>query len=54
MTTPPTVRLERGELHQRAALDNLVQLYIHDFTDFLAQLRVAHVPADRRTPSAVT
>jgi predicted acetyltransferase len=30
------VSLERGEAHRRVALDNLVQLYIHDFNDFLA------------------
>lgn len=48
MTTPPTVRLERGEPHQRAALDNLVQLYIHDFTDFLAPDRKPGVGEDGR------
>ena len=33
------VSLERGEPHQREALANLVQLYIHDFNDFLAPQR---------------
>ncbi len=37
MKDPSTrVSLERGVRHHRVALDNLVQLYIHDFTDFLA------------------
>jgi predicted acetyltransferase len=30
------VSLERGEPHQREALANLVQLYIHDFSEFLS------------------
>lgn len=39
MTPTPRIILERGEPHQRVALDNLIQLYIHDFTDFLADDR---------------
>lgn len=30
------ISLERGEPHQRATLTNLVQLYIHDFSEFLS------------------
>ena len=42
------VSLERGEAHQRVALDNLVQLYIHDFNDFLAPDRKIGVGEDGR------
>jgi predicted acetyltransferase len=34
------VTLERGRPEQRALLDNLAQLYIHDFTDFLGPTRL--------------
>ncbi len=34
------VTLERGRPEQRATLDNLAQLYVHDFTDFLGPLRL--------------
>jgi predicted acetyltransferase len=34
-----TVTLERGRPEQRTALENLAQLYIHDFTDFLKPKR---------------
>lgn len=42
------VGLERGEPHQRVALDNLIQLYIHDFNDFLAPDRKVGVGEDGR------
>ncbi|MFT3724450.1 MAG: GNAT family N-acetyltransferase [Hyphomonadaceae bacterium] len=42
------VRLERGEPHQKAALANLIQLYIHDFNDFLAPERKIGVEEDGR------
>ena len=42
------VSLERGEAHQRVALENLVQLYIHDFNDFLAPDRKLGVGEDGR------
>ena len=35
-----TVTLERGRPEQRAALEHLAQLYIHDFTDFLGPVRL--------------
>ena len=42
------VSLERGEPAQREALANLVQLYIHDFNDFLAADRKIGVGEDGR------
>ncbi len=42
------VSLERGEAHQRVALENLIQLYIHDFNDFLAPDRKLGVGEDGR------
>ncbi len=33
---PSEVTLERGRPEQRVALENMVQLYVHDFSDFLA------------------
>ncbi len=29
-----SVELERGKPHQKAALDHLIQFYVHDFSDF--------------------
>jgi predicted acetyltransferase len=40
--------LERGEPHQKAALENLIQLYIHDFNDFLAPERKIGLGEDGR------
>jgi len=42
------VSLERGEPSQRGTLANLVQLYIHDFNDFLAPERKIGVESDGR------
>ena len=42
------VSLERGEPHQREVLENLIQLYIHDFNDFLAPERKIGVEEDGR------
>ncbi len=42
------VSLERGEPHQRATLANLVQLYIHDFSELLSSHRKLEVEADGR------
>lgn len=42
------VSLESGEAHQRAALENLVQLYIHDFNEFLAPDRKIGLGEDGR------
>lgn len=42
------VSLERGEPHQKVALENLIQLYIHDFNDFLAPERKIGVGEDGR------
>jgi predicted acetyltransferase len=43
-----TVRLERGRPEQKAGLENLVQLYVHDFDDFLAPERKIGVGEDGR------
>ena len=56
LVTPPDraggplkrVSLERGEAHQRVALENMIQLYIHDFNDFLAPDRKVGVGEDGR------
>jgi predicted acetyltransferase len=42
------VSLERGEASQREALANLVQLYIHDFSEFLSVQRKLAVEEDGR------
>ena len=42
------VSLERGEPSQRATLANLVQLYIHDFSEFLSAQRKLAVEEDGR------
>lgn len=42
------VTLERGELSQREMLANLVQLYIHDFSEFLSGQRKLGVQEDGR------
>lgn len=42
------VRLERGESSQRDTLANLVQLYIHDFSEFLSAQRKLAVEEDGR------
>lgn len=42
------VSLERGEAHQRVALEHLVQRYIHDFNDFLAPDRKIGLGEDGR------
>ncbi len=42
------VSLERGEPSQRGTLANLVQLYIHDFNDFLTPERKIGVGDDGR------
>ena len=42
------VSLERGEPSQRATLANLVQLYIHDFSEFLSARRKLAVEEDGR------
>jgi predicted acetyltransferase len=45
-----TIRLERGHTDQRAVLDNLLQLYIHDFQDFMAPERKIGVQDNGRFP----
>ncbi|MEZ6028850.1 MAG: GNAT family N-acetyltransferase [Hyphomonadaceae bacterium] len=42
------VNLERGQPSQRETLANLVQLYIHDFSEFLSGQRKLAVEADGR------
>ena len=42
------VRLERGKSSQRETLANLVQLYIHDFSEFLSAERNLAVEEDGR------
>jgi predicted acetyltransferase len=42
------VSLERGQAHQRVALEHLVQLYIHDFNEFLAPDRKVGLGEDGR------
>ena len=42
------VSLERGEPSQRETLANLVQLYIHDFSEFLSAQRKLAVEEDGR------
>lgn len=42
------VKVERGELSQRETLANLVQLYIHDFSEFLSAQRKLAVEEDGR------
>lgn len=44
------VSLERGEPSQRETLANLVQLYIHDFSEFLTGQRKLAVEEDGRFP----
>lgn len=48
-----TVTLERGRPEQRAALENLMQLYVHDFTDFLGPKRQIDVGEDGRFPELI-
>ncbi len=48
-----TVTLERGRPGQKAALENLVQLYVHDFTDFLGPKRQIDVDEDGRFPEMI-
>ena len=45
-----TVTLERGKPEQKAALEHLIQLYVHDFSDFLTPERRAHLCEDGRFP----
>lgn len=47
------VSLERAEPSQREALANLVQLYIHDFNDFLAADRKIAPGEDGRFPDVL-
>lgn len=42
------VRLERGQSSQRETLANLVQLYIHDFSEFLSTQRKLEVEENGR------
>jgi predicted acetyltransferase len=42
------VSVERGETSQRETLANLVQLYIHDFSEFLSAQRKLAVEEDGR------
>jgi len=47
------VSLERGGPSQREMLANLIQLYIHDFNDFLAPERKIGVEEDGRFPDVL-
>jgi predicted acetyltransferase len=47
------VTLERGRAAQKALLENLVQLYVHDFTDFLGPKRQIDVLPDGRFPDLI-
>ena len=48
------VSLERGEPLQRETLANLVQLYIHDFSEFLSAQRKLAVEEDGRFADLLT
>lgn len=44
------VTLERGRPEQKAALEHLIQFYVHDFSDFLAPEKRIHLREDGRFP----
>lgn len=48
MTGLPDIQVDRAGAHERAALENLMQLYIHDFSEFWMDRPEGELGADGR------